>query len=461
MVKLDYLTLQQRLMVWLLLPIITVASLGVYAAYLAVLHFTNIAYDRALEDTVRTLARQIQVERDAIHVNLPEEARQMLEFDQVDRVYFSVSDQQETLLVSNAGLLPSSNRAHALRSAHFYRATFDGHPVRIVEYDMAGLGKELLFIRVAETMNKREIAAREALIYMLIPQFFFLFFTVLLVWFGSGYAIAPLTRVREAIARRTHEDLTPLNPAGLPLEVSEQVRVINALMARLGRTIDGQRRFIADATHQLRTPIAVLQTQIELALRAQNFDEVHAAVERMGATTTRLGRLANQLLNLSRAEAGSEGSIEFSRIDLGELIEDVVAGLVPYGLAKDVEIFVDVAQHLPRVLGDRRLLADMLANLVDNAIRYTQSKGRVHISGERSGDKVIVIVSDNGPGIPQSEMDRVMERFYRGEHASSEGSGLGLAIAHEIAALHKGRIDLSQSADAPGLHVTVMIPASA
>lgn len=457
-VKLDSLSLQQRLMVWLLLPILSVACIGVYAAYLAVLHFTNLAYDRALEDTVRTLARQIQVEPDVVHVNLPEIARQMIEFDQVDRVYFSVSDHQETLLAGNHGLLPSSRKPHAVTSAHFYRGLIDGKPVRIVEYDMAGLGKDLLFIRVAETMNKREIVAREALVYMLIPQFAFLAFTVLLAWFGSGRAIAPLESVGEAISRRSHSDLSPIDVVGLPREVSEQVRIINELMSRLGNTIDAQRRFIADATHQLRTPIAVLQTQSDLALRSRESEELLAIVAKINSTATRLGRLANQLLNLSRAEAGFEGSLDFIEVHLDEVIEDVVSGLVPSALAKRIEVVVEVRENIPSVVGNRRLLEEMLANLVDNAIRYTQQGGNVIVSGDSFGDRVVVTVEDNGPGIPEKEMNQVLERFYRGEDATSEGSGLGLAIAREIALLHRGSIVLSRGSDVSGLRVTVEIP---
>lgn len=458
--KLNYLSLQQRLLIWLLLPILSIGCFGVYAAYLAVLHFTNVAYDRALEDSVRTLARQIQIDKDGVNINLPDAAIQMLEFDQVDKVYFSVSDIKGHLLIGNYGPLSDSIKHFHPTSVRFYNGVVEDRPVRIAEYDIAGKpGHDSLYVRVAETLNKREIVAREALLLMVTPQFLFLIVTILLVWFGSGYAIAPLNRVQEAISKRTHEDLSPLDTTGMPLEVSEQVRVINDLMSRLGKTLDSQRRFIADATHQLRTPITVLLTQSELALRAQDYVDLRTIVTRINSTTTRLGRLANQLLNLSRAEAGFEGVLDFSFVKIADVIEEVVAGLVPSALSKQIDIRVGIDENLPEIFGDKRLLSDMLANLVDNAIRYTGEGRDIVVSAKEEEEKVVLTVEDSGPGIPEAEMELVLDRFYRGENASSEGSGLGLAIAKEIALLHKGQIKLLQRKDVTGLTVIIKIPA--
>lgn len=455
-------SLRQRLLLWLLPPIVLLTGVWIGVAYAIVLYFTNLAYDRGLEDTVHTLAGQVQVKQGKINVNLPPAARRMLEFDQVDNIYFSISNAHGEQLVGNRILPPNLSRAEAHKETRFYDGQADGQPLRLVEYTVPStVASEVLFVRVAETLHKREILTREVLVYMMASQLLFLTSIVVLVWYGVGRGIAPLSRIRDAISRRTHEDLSPLDETELPAEVHEQVHVINALMDRLGRTITAQRRFIADATHQLRTPITVLRTQTELALRADNPAQLRALVMKLDSATIRLARLANQLLNLNRAEAALTGSLDLACFGVAELIEDVVARLVPTALSKQIDISVDIADALPTVRGDRQLLGEMLANLVDNAIRYTPAAGRINVDVQQADGWVVFVIADNGPGIPAPERQRVLERFYRGINVGTEGSGLGLAISHEIISLHSGRIHLAAAAGDSGLRVRVEIPSAA
>lgn len=453
-------SLRQRLLRWLLPPIVLLMVVWAWAAYAVVLHFANLAYDRALEDTAQTLAGQVEIDQGRVGVDLPPAAYRMLEFDQVDNIYFSVSDERGRQLVGNQALPPPhSGRGDVIADTRFYDGRLAGQAIRLVEYAVLnGDAGKTIFVRVAETLKKREILAREVLFYMVPAQLLFLAGVVLLVWYGIGRGIAPLSRIRDAIVRRTHEDLSPLDETGLPAEVHEQVHVINDLMARLGRTIAAQRRFIADATHQLRTPITVLRTQTELALRADDKGELAEFVTKLDAATGRLVRLANQLLNLSRAEAGLSASVDFARVQITEVVEDVVAGMVPAALAKQIDIRLHVAEPVPEVRGDRQLLSEMLANLVDNAIRYTPSAGQIQIDVVPTDGRVNISVADNGPGIPETERQWVLGRFFRGSEAGSEGSGLGLAIAHEIAVLHGGGIELNSAQESSGLRVIVQIP---
>lgn len=457
--KSERLSLRQRLLFWLLPPIFAFTAIWIWAAYIIVLHFTNVAYDRALEDTVQTLAGQVKVVNRDVEINLPPAARQMLEFDQVDKVYFSVTDEQGNQFIGNSVLPSNPLRDATVHEARFYDDALDGAALRLVEYgvpndEMGGI----IYVRIAETLHKRENLAKEVLVYMLGPQLLFLSGIVLLVWYGVGRGISPLSRIRDAIARRTHEDLSPLEETGLPAEVHEQVHVINDLMARLGRTLDTQRRFVADATHQLRTPITVLRTQTELALRAESSCELRTIMTKLDSATARLARLANQLLNLSRAEAGLIGCSDFQMLNVSPLVEDVVAALVPAALEKEIEIYVDIATPLPEIRGDRQLLGEMLANLVDNAIRYTDKGGRIDVQVQSTDDWTTLVITDNGPGIPLQERDSVVQRFYRGVSVMSEGSGLGLAIAREIVTLHGGKIRLAEPPGASGLEVTVELP---
>jgi two-component system sensor histidine kinase TctE len=458
----DRLSLRQRLLLLLLPPILLLIAIWTWGAYAIVLHFANTAYDWALEDTVQALAGQVKFLDRKIEVNLPSAARQMLEFDRVDKVYFSVADSQNRQLIGNRILPVRPGPDGSVNETRFYDDRLDGRAVRLVELRVPNeIVGDVLFVRIAETLHKREHLAKEVLIHILWPLLILLTGIVFLVWYGVGRGIAPLSRIRDAIAQRTHEDLSPLEETGLPAEVQEQVHVINDLMVRLGRTIEAQRRFIADATHQLRTPITVLRTQTELALRAENADEQRSLVTKMDTATARLVRLANQLLNLSRAEAGLVGIADFTLVEAGALIEDVVALLVPAALKKAIEVIVDIVEPVPEVRGDRQLLGEMLTNLVDNAIRYTQSGGRVEVKVRPVPERTLFIIADNGPVLPEPEREKVLQRFYRVVTVNSEGSGLGLAIAREIALLHGGSITLTPSMKCgTGLTVTVAIPIS-
>lgn len=460
MSRLNRLTLRQRLLLWLLPPIVLLIVVWAWATYAIVLYFANLAHDRALEDTVRTLAGQIRIEPNRIDINLPPAAHRMLEFDQVDTVYFSVSDEHERQLAGNQKLPSNPEDNKVPGKTQFYNDTINGVNLRLAEYVItSGHRSGVVYVRVAETLNKRKTLAQEILVYVLAAQFLFLTGIVLLIWHGVGRGIAPLSRIRDAIALRTHEDLSPLDETGLPVEVYEQVRVINDLMMRLGQTITAQQRFIADATHQLRTPITVLRTQAELALRADTQD-LRSFIVKLDAASTRLSRLANQLLNLSRAEAGLMGATKFAQFEVSEWIEDIVAKYIPMALDKNIEVHVSIAENILAIRGNQQLLSEMLANLIDNAIRYTQTNGKIEIVAYCSGKSVILVISDNGPGIPEAERTYVLERFYRGVEVSTEGSGLGLAIAKEILRLHGGHITLA-AAQNSGLRVTVKIPVGA
>lgn len=454
-------SLRRWLLLWLLPPILLLTVIWVWAAHAIVLRFSNHVHDAWLEDSVRTLAGQVHVDDGQVRVDLPPAARRMLEFDETDRVFFGVVDGLGRRLTGNSDLPPPPGGVEVTDKVRFYDGRLDGHEVRLVQLTLtAPHGGDPTYVRVAETLRKRKILAQEILAYMMAPQLLFLSGIVVLVWYGIGRGIAPLQRIRDAIARRTHADLSPLDETGLPAEVHEQVHVINDLMNRLGRTITAQQRFIADATHQLRTPITVLRTQTELALRADDADALRTYVSRLDAATVRLVRLANQLLNLSRAEAGLAGALQLESVDGAAWIEEVVAGLVPAALAKRIDVSVAIDEALPPILGDRQLLGEMLANLVDNAIRYTPAEGRIDVSAALVESVLVVAVTDNGPGIPAAERQRVLERFYRGAAVSTEGSGLGLAIAQEIVVLHGGRLDLAPVRPGGGLRVTVVLPVS-
>lgn len=452
----DRLSLRQRLLLWLLPPIILLTGIWFWLVYTIAIHFASLAYDRALGDTVETIAAQVSVKDGNLDIDLPAAARRMIEFDRVDQIYFSVADEHGVVDLGNEQIPASARTTLLLNKTSFYDNHVAGRAVRVAERVLEGTTETgHLTIRVAETLEKRKILAREVLLQMIGPQLLFLTAIVIFLWTGVGRGVAPLLAIRDAISRRTHDDLRPLDDKGLPTEVHEQVQAINDLMARLEAVLDSQRRFIADAAHQFRTPVAALRTQVELAVRTSDPDERSAMLSRLDTASKRLVRLTTQLLDLSRAEAGHSMPVEMEGLDLADLIRDVTAWFVPQALERDIGIAVELPESLPVLRGNRHLLEQMLANIIDNAIRYNRDGGHVHVVGEVRDGSLRLIVKDDGPGIPEAQRRQMPKRFYRPVSSNCGGSGLGLAIAHQIALLHDGSVSLNGSSDQAGLEVIV------
>lgn len=451
-------TLRVWLLLWLLPPVAVLTCVWISATYTVVLRFADLAYDRALEDTVDTIAGQITEDEGSIAIDLPAAAQKMILFDRLDRIFYSVSDGSGRVIAASESV-PPPPEATALGGTQFYNSLIRNSPVRVVERALSlAPTQKPLQIRVAETMRKREVLAAEALAYMIAPQALFLSGLMLLLWNGVGRGVAPINRVRDAISGRSHDDLTPLETKGLPTELREQVQVINDLMARLDSIISSQRRFIGDAAHQLRTPVAVIRTQAEMAVRATDLSDLRGIVNNLDDTSARLVRLAKQLLNLSRAEAGLAGIIDFTTIDFAELVTDTVVLLAPDALQKNIDLSVDIDPQIGRIWGDRDLLAEMISNLLDNAIRYTPRNGNVSVAVTQIADRAVLKISDDGPGISDSELLQVLKPFYRAPGTVGTGSGIGLTIANDIASIHEGSLTLSRPPNGNGLRVSIELP---
>ena len=452
-------TIRKRLLVLLLPALAALLGLWAWSAYLSVLHFADIAYDRALYDSARTLATQVKVLDGKVVLDLSEDEREMLEVDPQDDVYFEVFAADGTRLGGTADLPAPGASAAPGDFGYLYDGQFVNASLRLVQYVPSANEPLQFVVRIGETRRKRTRLATEATLAMVPMQVVFIGTSVLLVWLGVGWGLRPLEALRTAIARRDHADLEPLSLHGLPSELRSQAKAINELMARLRVVLDGERRFLADATHQLRTPLTVLRTQTELALRAPDTESLKDRVRQMASMCERLTRLANQLLNLSRAEAGLAGVGENVRLDLTHELEEVLARHEPAAHAKQqtLELFGD-GGPLP-LRGNLLMLEEMVANLVDNAIRYSPPNSRIAVEARDSGDQVRLTVRDDGPGLSEVDRKRVMDRFYRGAGVTEPGSGLGLAIVREIVRAHHGRLELTSArADGTGLLAVIDLP---
>jgi two-component system sensor histidine kinase TctE len=264
--------------------------------------------------------------------------------------------------------------------------------------------------------------------------------------------------LQQAIEQRSHRDLSAVPIVDAPREVQPLLRAMNDLLVRLRESIAHQQRFTADASHQLRTPLAGLQTQAEMALRESDPARVRHALEWIRASTVRLTHLLSQLLALARVEPGSGREAPLQNLDLAQLVRDTTAEWVSAALAKQIDLGFEAPQGAAWVNGNALMLREMLANLLDNAIRYSPVASEITVHLLVAGGKAQLEVVDNGPGIPEGEREQVFERFHRLPDSSGEGCGLGLAIVREIALAHQAEISISGGPDGHGTRITIKLP---
>jgi len=322
---------------------------------------------------------------------------------------------------------------------------------RVFSHEQRGL-----VFQVAQPMRVRERFAAAAALRTIAPVLLLLPALGLLVWLTVGRGLRPLEAVAAEVEARTPSALSPVADRNLPREVRPLVEALNDLLRRLGSALEAQRRFVADAAHELRTPLTALNLQVQLAERAAAGEERTAALAAVKAGIARATRVVEQLLTLARQEpeAVARPAME---TDLADLARQVIAELMPLAESRAIDLGMGRAEPA-RVMGDREGLRALLANLVDNAVRYTQERGRVDVSTFTADGEAVIEVTDNGSGIPADERERVFDRFYRRAGSGGAGSGLGLSIVKAIAARHGGRVELAEAPGGRGLSARVTLP---
>lgn len=311
-------------------------------------------------------------------------------------------------------------------------------------------------VQVAQPMRVREELAASAALRTLTPFLVMLPIIAILIWVVIGRGLSPLEAVARAVKSRTPSALHPLPEDSLPEEVRPLVAALNDLLMRLGHALEAQRQFVADAAHELRTPLTALRLQVQLADRAQTADERTTWHTNVKRGLERASHVVQQLLTLARQEPEAAEQ-PFARVNPADLAREVIAERALLAEAKNIDFGMARAEPVS-VSGDREALRVMLANLVDNAIRYTDPGGKVDVSILSSDGNAVIEVADNGPGIPEQERERVFDRFYRREGSGNAGSGLGLAIVKKVADRHGARIELGDGPGRRGLAVRVTLP---
>ena len=451
-------TLRRQLLVWLAGPLIVLWSISTMIDYDIAKRFVNLAYDRTLLETALDIGRQVKVVNNQIYVDLPEVAVQMLQSQESDRLYYLVTGPDNEFITGEPDLPRPSDLGPDRIS--YYDDEYRSRSIRVVALRVPvqpGSGSAVL-IQVAERVTVRTDFARQIMLRMGLPQALLIFFAAVLVWYAVGRGLAPLLTLRREIENRSHRDLSALPEDQAPLEVRPLIRAMNDLLQRLSKTLAAQQRFIADAAHQLRTPVAGIKTQTELALRESRSGNAQIPLHQLHVATEQTTRLINQLLSLARAEPGTERAHTTERIDLNKLVREAATEWVPRALARNIDLGFDSPQDSAMIEGDAFLLREMLNNLLDNAIRYTQSGGRITVRVVPDAAKVTLSVEDNGPGIPESERERVFERFYRVLGTGVDGCGLGLAIVREIAQRHGAEVSLGEGTGGSGTLIKIAFP---
>jgi two-component system sensor histidine kinase TctE len=289
---------------------------------------------------------------------------------------------------------------------------------------------------------------RSILVYEAIPQTVAIVIAVMLVWYGLAYVVRPMKRLKQHLDERGVRDLRALPTQLAPGELMPLIQSINDLMLRLQRSLGAQNRFIANAAHQLRTPLAAMRAHSELLRRTDHPDRQRETIDQLLATSARANRLASQLLSLVRAES-SATTAQTDEVDLNELCRSVASEVLPLAMERDIEFGFEPSDERAIIVGDATLLSELVHNLVDNALKYTPRGGTVSIGVRHS--PFSLFVEDSGPGISVDERERIFAPFARAARFEADsnhaiaGSGLGLAIVDEVARAHRARIEVERS----------------
>jgi two-component system sensor histidine kinase TctE len=452
---------------WMLAPLLLLWPMSIAITYLVAKSIANQPFDHALEDAVTVLSQQVREVNGVTRLTagLPGPARDILRADDIDSVYFQILGPQGRFIDGDRDLPrpppAPEDEAPPPGTVHFRNANLHGTPIRVAHAyvnleENSDRTPRLALVQMAETLEKRAKLANEIIKGVILPQFIILPVVLALVWFALSRGLLPLAELQERIRARPIDDLSPIAPNQVPEEITPLVRSLNDMLARLSQSIEMQKRFIADAAHQMKTPLAGMRMQSELALRQTDQHEIHRSLEQLAKSSEAATRLVNQLLALARAENQPQAGTAFEALDLAEVACSAVRDWVPASFNYRIDLGVEIPDEVSdapqgpvRIHGNAVMLRELLSNLIDNALRYTPQGGSVTVRVRQEapaepGDAPVPVleIEDTGPGIPPAERLHVFERFYRILGSSAGGSGLGLAIVREIAQQHGAEIDI-------------------
>ena len=437
---------------WMLTPLLLLWPISLALTWLVAQNIAGKPFDRALEYNVQALAKLVAVKNNQVQFNLTGPAREILRADDTDRVYYQVLGTRGEYLSGEHDLpLPPDEDRGNDAEVRLREDKIKGEEVRVaytwIRVDVKGAGPVL--VQVAETLEKRKTLATEIVKGTMVPQFVTLPLAVLLVWLALVRGIKPLAQLEKRIRARKPDDMSPLDDNAVPEEVAPLVSSINDLLSRLKVSLTTQKRFLADAAHQLKTPLAGLRMQADLAQRETNADELKKSLKHIGKSSVRATHTVNQLLALARAETTGR-SLAKQPLDMALIASEVMADSVPRALEKQIDLGYEgpeAGDSSSLLEGNPTLLKELVRNLLDNAIAYTPEHGQVtlRLLADAFSGALVLLVEDSGPGIPAAERELVFQPFYRALGTNVDGSGLGLAIVVEIANQHDATVSIEDA----------------
>ncbi len=452
-------SLKTDILLRLAVPLILFISCESVLSYFVTLHHVDVAYDRWLLDSARSLTQEIKVRDGKIVVELPPAALEIFKWDDADKTYFKIISAQQGMIAGDKFVPEPTDVETEWAHPVYFDDEMAGEPVRVVSMMIARENSsDKIFVHVAETLNKRRSMMMDILLADLVPQVALVLLVGIYLVIGVKRGLQPLHVLADEIARRSSRDLRPIPEQHVFLEVRTLTDTINDLLDRLSSAIATQQRFIANAAHQLRTPLAGLKLQVERAVREQDFSAMKPALMHIQDCADRMSHLTTQLLILARSDP-INGDYELRPVDLCKLAKETSMDWVPKALQRHIEISFEGLMQPLYVQGDAVLLRELLANLLDNAICYGHERGNIIVKVECQPTPRLS-VEDDGPGIPEYEIDKVFERFYRIPGSPGDGCGLGLAIVKELADLHKARLALSRCNAAGGTRFVLVFKES-
>ncbi len=448
-------SLRRQLLVWLLLPQLVLWLMGGVLAFRVALTYAEKTIDQSLTQSVRSLVRQVKPLGSGLLVDFPRAAQDILEQDPTDRVSYMVSSPPGSFLLGNGRLPdPPSNLFFPENEPVLYDLVLDGKPMRVAAIDLGfgdGLTPQRLRVQVAKSLAVQQRIARELVRDVLFPLLLMGVVLSFLVYAGIRRGLAPLQRLEAQLAHRTATSLSPIEMTQAPQEVHSLANALNQLLTTLRRSLSQEKRFLNDAAHQLRTPLAGLISQTELALQETEPQALKLRLEKVHTGAQRSAHLVHQLLSLARTEA----EVPLHPVNAAALAREVAREWTPRALAAGVDLGYEGEDSLT-VPGDKLLLREALSNLIDNALRYAGRGTTVTLRTRAQEGDCLLEVEDNGPGLSAPDLERVFERFWRASELPG-GCGLGLAIVAEIAQRHGGSAQ-AQAVHPQGLRIQLRLP---
>lgn len=465
-------SLRRQLLVLLLPALALMMALDTWLTYGTLREAANAAYDRSLYGSVRAIDNAIGMAGETVQLTLPDAAMEMFETAAQTRVFYRIALEREGRVETVTGYddLPMPAGPLASNTPRYYDAVYRGEAVRVAAMARPVYRPDAhrrVIIQVAETAEPRAALVARVWRNALARDVLLIAASALILIGGVTYVLRPLARVRDDVEARSPDDLTPLAFDNVPTEVRPLVDAVNRHVSRSAAMAQSQSQFIADAAHQLRTPLAILQTQAEFARRQLDAQASPAlareAVHGIVVQLEQAARLTNQLLALARVgqqgAAGQGGGEPAPVIDAADIAGQVALDYLPLARARQQDFGWEhrEGEALP-VHADAALLREALANLVHNAIQYSPRGSHITLSATRDGQAACLVVEDDGPGIPAEARDKVFARFFRRAGPDQPGSGLGLSISREMAARCGGSVTLADGRDGKGLRATLRLP---